>query len=61
MMPAALVYALSGDRQRAALNAAKATRTADRTALRHDEVPAPTRTFARRGLRRLRRARECTS
>jgi hypothetical protein len=61
MMPAALIYALSSDQQRAALNAARAAAAAGRTATPRDEVPAPAHTFPDRGLVRLRRVRECTS
>ncbi len=61
MMPAALIYALSDDRQRAALNRAHAARAAARAAASYDAVPRPARARRRVSLLRLRRVRECTS
>jgi hypothetical protein len=59
MMPPALIYALSDDRQRAALNAAHAARATARAAsVTPVEVSRPRR---RRAIQRQHRFRECPS
>jgi hypothetical protein len=61
MMPAALIYALSDERQRAALNRAHAARTAARAAATDERVASRRTTPARPSIRRVLGTRVWTS